>query len=332
MYSEAYYIIFIFVICHVLVSYFRGYLRELRFRKFAKEHGAVDPPHIPCKLPWSIDATIKMAKAAYDGKDVLEEVFMRRMLIEMKAWTYWATGTFGAMNISTAEPKNFQAVLALDFESYQIGAMRKAKLRMLLGDHSIFLSDGEQWSQSRALIRPIFARSNINDMEDMERAVQALLHVIKTRGECRSDDGRRWTSVVNLKPLFYRFSLDTATAFLFGQSVESQMAAAADDDQEVGFEESEGFAQAFSVVQTVFAWRITLGGLYFLADGPKLRRAVKTMLGFASRTVERTLKTRAKVEDKPSRKYNVIEELAKATQDPNQIRDQTISMLQLWSN
>jgi len=74
----------------------------------------------------------------------------------------------------------------------------------------IFTVDGSRWSHSRALLRPSFARHNMeNHLPFMESHFEYMMKAIPIR------------STVDLQQLFFAFTLDTATEFLFGHSVHS---------------------------------------------------------------------------------------------------------------
>ena len=55
-----------------------------------------------------------------------------------------------------------------------------------------------------------------------DRAAGDLIHAVG------SVDSNGWTAATEMMPLLYNFTLDTATDFLFGESIDSQRAAAAD--------------------------------------------------------------------------------------------------------
>lgn len=65
-------------------------------------------------------------------------------------------------------------------------------------------------------MRPQFAREQISDLDLEETHVQHLMRHIEP-----NSDG--WTEPTDLQPLFFRLTLDSATEFLFGQSVDSQI-------------------------------------------------------------------------------------------------------------
>lgn len=51
-----------------------------------------------------------------------------------------------------------------------------------LGD-SIFTTDGQQWSESRNLLRPLFMKTRVRDFEVFERHTDKLMSLIEGKGE-----------------------------------------------------------------------------------------------------------------------------------------------------
>jgi cytochrome P450 len=78
-----------------------------------------------------------------------------------------------------------------------------------LGD-GIFNSDGEVWSTSRSLLRPQFQKQRISDLKIFELHTDKLLSLIPKNGDS-----------FDIMHLWYRFTLDAAMDFLFGESVYS---------------------------------------------------------------------------------------------------------------
>lgn len=67
-------------------------------------------------------------------------------------------------------------------------------------------------------MRPQFARDQVSDLDLEERHVQNMMRSLDTNMQAN-----RWTGEVDLQVLFFRLTLDSATEFLFGQSVDSQI-------------------------------------------------------------------------------------------------------------
>lgn len=74
----------------------------------------------------------------------------------------------------------------------------------------IFSTDHEKWHQSRQLIRPQFIKDRVSDLDTFEKHVSILIPLLRGHGE-----------EVDVKDLFFRLTLDAATDFLLGRSVES---------------------------------------------------------------------------------------------------------------
>ncbi|RLL97488.1 hypothetical protein CFD26_101553 [Aspergillus turcosus] len=147
--------------------------------------------------------------------------------------------------ILTIEPENIKTILSLKFKDYGI-SHRLAPFKPLLGE-GIFDTDGDHWAASRALIRPSFTRDQVADLTSLENLIQDLFSLLPR-------DGR---TVVDLQALFFRYTIDSATEFLFGQSVGTLKKT-----------QSElGFAQAFHYAQKAIITRGTLGPLnWFVED------------------------------------------------------------------
>lgn len=155
-------------------------------------------------------------------------------------------------------------MLATQFNDFETGERRYRCLKPVIG-RSIFSSDGAFWEHSRALFRPQFARENINDLEATGHAASKVIEAI---GSSNSDG---WTAVIDVLPLLYNFTLDTATDFLFGQSVESQQIAInaksgsqIDPSAEDRAANARAFTEAFGVMNETLVLRIRMQGLYWV--------------------------------------------------------------------
>jgi cytochrome P450 len=99
----------------------------------------------------------------------------------------------------------------------------------LFGD-GIFTQEGPAWKHSRELLRPQFTYRQYSDLEILREPIDDLIN-------CISDSK---SGVVDLQPLFFRFTLDTTTAFLFGESIRSLKASS----KAAKFEEAFNSAQS----------------------------------------------------------------------------------------
>lgn len=132
---------------------------------------------------------------------------------------------FGLRVVFTVDPENIKAINATQFADYGKGSRFHKDWEKFLGD-SIFTTDGDVWHASRRLIRPLFVTERVSDLQVFERNVQLLMNVI-----AREDLGnvsprpekshRDIHHMVDINDLFLRYTLDTATEFLLGESVNS---------------------------------------------------------------------------------------------------------------
>ena len=87
----------------------------------------------------------------------------------------------GTTTVSTVEPRNIQTILSLNFEDFGLGKLRERSAGPYLGK-GIFTSDGKDWKNSRALIQPSFARSQISNLATFKVHVDRLIDLIPKDG------------------------------------------------------------------------------------------------------------------------------------------------------
>src|SRR5690606_3782252 len=117
----------------------------------------------------------------------------------------------------TIAPENVKAILATQFEDFSLALARKRFFDPVFGD-GIFNAEGETWKHSRGLLRPQFSRGNIADLEEIGECVESFIKRINEDGQkLDGNDGLK----VDLHSLLYMLTVDSATGFLFGTSVDS---------------------------------------------------------------------------------------------------------------
>jgi cytochrome P450 len=322
--------VFLLPVIYLLQRWFRGYLAERRFQRFARDNDC-QPPHLSInQLPWGIDRIIQ----AFRSKgDILDGLIFARYKRE-GTWTYTHTTLFGQHMLHTAEPRNLQAILATRFKDFEIGETRHRQFGPLLG-YGILTSDGPAWEHFRALLKPQFSREQISDLNVAERHVQHLFQALHVK-----DDG--WTEGGDILELFYRLTLDIITEFLVGRSVNLQLAALDKVASEGGTAPTDAtqasaeayFRDGFAISQETLMWRIRLQGLYWLMDSKAFRRACAMCHRFIDGYVATALNSTrvgaekdARVTDAAKEKYVLLDKLVESTQDPIELRDQLLQLL-----
>lgn len=315
-----------FLVAYLALCYVLDFIKDRRFRKFAATHGAEEPPKAPPnKLPWGIYGVYRIMNANRRGEDIFDDIIMPRFQV-VGFDTFVGPGLLGEQVLSTIDSRNIQAILATNFKDWAIGQRRIAQFGPFLGN-GIFTSDGAEWSHHRGLARPQFTRENINDLDGTEMACQDLIRVIEL------DASDQWTKAVDLLPLLYRFTLDAVTKFFFGQSVKSQLAAAGihkagtDGDATTQAMNVE-FDRAWTDCQNWIGQRIRMQGLYWLMNGTKPRKPVKTVRNFASHYAKLAIETRSRPEfGQEKKRFSLLEAMAADTTDPIELRDMILALL-----
>ncbi|KAJ5933625.1 hypothetical protein N7454_005954 [Penicillium verhagenii] len=96
------------------------------------------------------------------------------------------------------------------------------------------------------MLQPQFARQQYRGLEIFQPHIDNILARLSENSEN-----------VDLQSLFFRLTLDTTTAFLFGKSVDSL--------GEKGDSEGSQFADAFDIAQNYVVQRFRLFDLYWLS-------------------------------------------------------------------
>ena len=175
-------------------------------------------------------------------------------------------------------------------------------------------------------MRPQFKLEQIGDLDLADRHVRNLFRVLPPL------DPSGWSPEVDLAKLFYRFTLDTSTEFLFGESTNSQLGGRSSDDLGLlGIIEETNLGKALHTAQAYMLRRYRIQGLYMLVDGKEFRAACKQVQSLADEYVDKALNPHKKsieeksLGDKP--RFVLLDELLKETQDPIELRDQLLHML-----
>jgi hypothetical protein len=184
------------------------------------------------------------------------------------------------------------------------------------------------------MLRPQFARDQISDLELEEAHVQDLLRHL---GTDPATEG--WTPTVDLSPLFFRLTLDSATEFLFGESVGSQLEALPGESRKHATNDSNKldwttFAPSFDSATMALGVRGRLSGKYWLYSPRSFYDRCKEVHKFADYYVNlaltidlETVKGRNLEKGSHKKKYIFLNELVKATRDPIELRSQLLNIL-----
>ncbi|PMD14093.1 cytochrome P450 52A12 [Hyaloscypha hepaticicola] len=291
----------------------------------AQKLGCKEPPFQKNKYPLGIDNLLRAIAA---DKAKLFPVDTIKRTVDVGSITYKYT-LLGSTNYFTADEKNIQTMLATKFSDWDLGPNRRGNFWPLLGN-GIFTQDGSGWEHSRAMMRPQFARDQVSDLDLEERHVQNMMKALNV-----SLGSGNWTDCVDLQVLFFRLTLDSATEFLFGESVDSQLhlLPGHQSDKSVNGLHSSDFAAAFDQGQMALATRARFASRYWLVWPKGFKESCRICHEFIDHFVRLALskELREKELEKGKfgrkEKYVFLEALAAETQDPIELRSQLLNIL-----
>ncbi|KAK6971681.1 cytochrome P450 [Favolaschia claudopus] len=174
--------------------------RDYCVRSQAAAHGAVLPP----ALPGSIGGLhMLFAKV----KDMYPVEPLASFMLE-KGYTLTIRFLFQD-RIMTAEPENIKAILATSFPDFEKGPEFQRLMEPLLGT-GVFAADGQF---HRQMTRPFFHRERISDFDNFDSHATNAIAQFKAR--------LREGCAADFQDMVARFTMDTASSFLFGKDVRS---------------------------------------------------------------------------------------------------------------
>ena len=215
----------------------------------------------------------------------------------------------GKLGILTNDPANVKAILSTQFQDYGVGKRRAEAFEPLIG-HGIFTADGPAWDKARRLVRPSFARGQLDDIAIFEPHFQHFIASLPAGGQA-----------VDLQPLFQGLTLDVSTDFLFGESTDvlgSPEAASA----------GRRFADAFDRAQKSVIGAFALGSVAWLDPRSNFKQDQKTVQNFMSGYVDKALSTdKNEKKNQVGQRYSFAEEFSKLTDDRDVIRGGLLNLL-----
>jgi len=289
----------------------------------AKQHGCLDPPLLENQRPLGVDRLEQIFRASAESRLMELFLFHFRQTGNTLKQVFLMTPAYG-----TVDPANIGAILSTKFEGewgrgcdrewmstywvlwpdWSFGPRREITFPMF-GD-GIFTQEGEAWKHSRLMLRPQLAHRQYEDLKLFDEPMDDLLDSLPQSG-----------GVVDLQPLFFRFTLDVTTAFLFGESIRSLKSDPGSPEQ--------NFAAAFDLAQSYVIQRFRLLDLYWLIGGRKFREACRQVNAFADKVIDQNLRgdTLSEDDDTETGRYVFLRTVAKSFPERAALRGQIVNIL-----
>ncbi|KAH8586803.1 putative cytochrome P450 alkane hydroxylase [Bisporella sp. PMI_857] len=304
--SSTFTLLILLLTIYFVVTYIISFITAYNF---AKRHNCKPAPRIPqSERILGLANFLKQIRLA-KAKQLLPDTLAHHR----ELGNTFSVNIMGRKIHVTTEPENVKALLSTQFTDFGLGRRMDA-LGAFLGT-GIFTSDGQMWEHSRALVRPSFTKNQLSDLAIYEAHIQTLISKIPKDG-----------APIDLQPLFFQLTLDSATEFLLGESVNS-LSAPQGSEQHL-------FAQNFDNAQNYLPTRLRLGSFVGLYKSGDFDRSCSFVHTYIDRFVAKALEYRREHlhqgengGEKEKGKYIFANELALATDDPIQIRSELLNIL-----
>ncbi|KAG8845588.1 hypothetical protein FRB96_002341 [Tulasnella sp. 330] len=308
-------------------------VRRIQLRRDMRRLGAVPIPVVKGKgWPLNVDVTLRFSKAlktAYAGGPV------RKLMLENG--DTFCLDMLGSQYYWTANPYLMKEILVTQFSNFTKGPQFHSMFDSFLGT-GIFNSDGDAWKMHRSMTRPFFNRDRITDFDIFDHHSDVLLQKIYEK----SQTGMAF----DFQEAISQFTMDSATEFLLGTSVNSLATPLALPGVSSSDSAVNRFVSAFQATQMHIMTRVRSRWLPWQLNeifGDPTKKHMKTMYAFIDPIIDvaleaaRIKKGRAKgvgkVEEGGSAdtssggEETLLSHLVTETQDRKMIRDEMLNIL-----
>ncbi|KAH7926998.1 cytochrome P450 [Leucogyrophana mollusca] len=236
--------------------------------------------------------------------------------------------------IFTTEPHHIKTILATDFENYVKGNKFRATMLNVLGT-GVFNSDGDMWKFHRSMTRPFFSHDRISHFNIFDRHSDDAINQMKLR--------LRAGHPIDFQDVISRFTLDSATEFLFGNCVHS-LSAGLPFPYNVPSAETpsgkakiaEDFARAFAQAQHIISQRPRKGWIWPLFElfGDKTVEPMKVVNEYIEPILTEAIDKRKKMSESGEKQDEelsdddtLLDHLVRLTTDPVVLKDEILNIM-----
>ncbi|KAF5374229.1 hypothetical protein D9758_004680 [Tetrapyrgos nigripes] len=198
---------------------------QIQRRREAAARGAVFPPRVQESSFQIVKALSDSALKGYMGQvnhawsKQYGNVFLTRIFGGISSESPFLSilqaspeSSMSIFQVMTTEPEHIKAILATQFDDFWKGPIVEDQSTSLLGS-GVFNPDGDMWKFHRNMTRPFFRKVRISDFDVFERHAEDTLSLLAEHLASGVP--------VDFQDAIARFTLDSATEFLFGKAVNS---------------------------------------------------------------------------------------------------------------
>lgn len=315
--------LFTTLFCYLLYRVYESTVRERRFRLFANSHGCSPAYNDDGPFPWGLQRIYKMLTARKRNEDILEDLILPPVQAHP---TLERTVPGGSKIIETADPQNCKAMFMTNSRDYQVSETRSMAFRPVTGK-SIFTTNGAEWEHYRSMLKPQFTKTLLNNLDTVELELENFWKAVEQKGV--TTEG--WTASGEMSPFIYRLVTDIASDFLFGESIGSQKAFLEKDISERGSQQPNhaeriggaDFSNAYDRVSEYVNLRLRFQVPGWILDTKEFRASRDIFRSMPDKYIQKAL---AGDHAREGVKYDLLSALVEQTRDPEQLKNQALSM------
>lgn len=288
---------------------------------------------IPGRWPGNLDVMMYLKKSFMTGYTAEEF-----QLLAEKFGNIFTIRVLWVDSIFTTEPEHIKQILATEFHNFEKGDNFISLAYSVLGV-GVFNSDGDMWKFHRSMTRPFFSRERISHFDIFARHSDEAIMLMKQR----FSEGY----ALDIQDLLGRFTLDSATEFLFGRCVHVLRSglpyphnAPKSLFSRNGKDTAEKFSRAFAEAQAVIAERSSLGPVWPLLEvfNDKSEESMKIVRAFLDPIIEEAVEKRRMRKLSPMEFHSVekkddlddgetlLDHLVKLTDDQKILKDEILNI------
>ncbi|KAG0375765.1 hypothetical protein BGX24_008688 [Mortierella sp. AD032] len=224
------------------------WIGRLRSGKKAPPRGKTIP-HLKTRF-FMLDVALQYVKARSEGDELKWVQALSKQGLTL------TTEAVGHCLVLAFEPSSVQHMLVKNFENYPKGPAFHKAFFPFMGT-GIFNADGAAWKNQRALARPHFQVTEYKGAAHIETQINQVFGIL--------DATIAHGASIDAQDLWSRYTIDTATGFLFGDCVNA-----------LGVPQNK-FVYAFNYVQKICGWKARLCDYQALVPSFEFPQMIKDM-------------------------------------------------------
>ncbi|KAJ7281436.1 cytochrome P450 monooxygenase CYP63 [Mycena rebaudengoi] len=313
-----------------LVIHLRSFVSLRWKRRMAQSHNATVIPQVKGKWPGNLDVALRVVRSFEDGYvlQIFMDLFREHNATTLNTRLLWDD------QIITMDECVMKFVSSTGFSHFEKGILWHERIDKLLGT-GLFNAEGDLWKTGRSTARPFFAKERISDFEIFERTSSTALDLISTRS--------RDSLPIDIQDLVSRFTLDSASEFLFGMKLNTLSQPLTQPGKAKlgpkgsipidGATEFDEFTEAFERVAVIITRRGTQGDTWPLLElfEDKTEDSISTIMNWMEPMVKKAVsekERRSQAGVETAAGENVfLDFLASKTNDVEHIRYELITYL-----